>query len=64
MILAEEGITGNVDISGLLTRDKKIVSIVGTSKNGTSFILNNLAELLSSQGISVAILDATKNRNT
>ena len=64
MILAEEGITRRVDISSLLTRDKKIVSIVGTSKNGTSFILNNLAELLSSQGINVAILDATQNRNT
>ena len=52
-----------VDVSGLLTKDKKIVTFVGTSKNGTSFILNNLAELLSSQGINVAILDATKNRN-
>lgn len=64
MMLSEEVITRNVDISGLLTRDKKIVSFVGTSKNGTSFILNNLAELLSSQGINVAILDATQNRNT
>ena len=64
MILSEEGKTRNVDISGLLTSDKKIVSIVGTSKNGTSFILNNLAELLSSKGINVAILDATQNRNT
>ncbi len=52
------------DLRGLLTRDKKIVSFVGTSKNGTSFILNNLAELLSSQGINVAILDTTKNRNS
>ena len=64
MIVAEEDENATVDISGLLTRDKKIVSIVGTSKNGTSFILNNLAELLSSQGINVAILDATQNRNT
>ncbi len=55
---------GKVDISGLLTKDKKIVTVVGTSKNGTSFILNNLAELLSSQGINVAILDATQNRNS
>jgi len=53
-----------IDISGLLTRDKKIVTVVGTSKNGTSFVLNNLAELLSSQGINVAILDATQNRNS
>ncbi len=54
----------NINISELLTRDKKIVTFVGTSKNGTSFILNNLAELLSSQGINVAILDATQNRNS
>ena len=54
----------NVDISGLLTRNQKIVTFVGTSKNGTSFVLNNLAQLLSSQGINVAILDATQNRNS
>ena len=54
----------NVNLSELLTRDKKIVTFVGTSKNGTSFILNNLAELLSSQGINVAILDTTQNRNS
>ena len=54
----------NVDISNLLTPDKKIVTFVGTSKNGTSFIVNNLAELLSSTGVNVAILDTTKNRNS
>ena len=53
-----------VDLSQLLTPDKKIVTIVGTSKNGTSFIVNNLAELLSSSGIDTAILDTTKNRNS
>ena len=37
---------------------------VGTSKNGTSFIVNNVAELLSSMGINVAILDTTVNRNS
>ena len=64
-MLLSDNISGDtIDISSLLTSDKKIVSIVGTSKNGTSFILNNLAELLSSQGINVAILDATQNRNT
>ena len=52
-----------IDLSYLLTPDKKIVTFVGTSKNGTSFIVNNLAELLSSSGINVAILDATSNRN-
>ncbi len=62
-VLEEQPYLGT-DISSLLTRDKKIVTVVGTSKNGTSFVLNNLAELLSSQGINVAILDTTKNRNS
>ncbi len=53
-----------VDISSLLTSDKKIVTFVGTSKNGTSFIVNNVAELVSSMGINVAILDTTTNRNS
>ena len=53
-----------IDISSLLTADKKIVTFVGTSKNGTSFIVNNVAELLSSMGINVAILDTTTNRNS
>lgn len=47
----------------LITKDKKVVSFVGTSKNGTSFLVNNLAELFSSQGIRTAILDLTKNKN-
>ena len=34
----------NVDITNLLTSDKKVACFVGTSKNGTSFIVNNLAE--------------------
>lgn len=55
--------TQTVNISSLLTRDKKIVSFVGTTKNGTSFIVNNLAELFSSMGISTAILDMTQNRD-
>ena len=52
-----------IDISNLLTPDKKVVSFVGTSKNGTSFIVNNLAAYTSSLGIKTAILDMTKNRN-
>lgn len=52
-----------VDLSNLLTPGKKIVTFVGTSKNGTSFVVNNLAELLSSMGVNTAILDTTKNRN-
>ena len=51
-------------ISNLLTRDKKIVSFVGTSKNGTSFIVNNLAVLISKMGMNVAILDMSQNRNS
>ena len=53
-----------LDISSLLTADKKIASFVGTSKNGTSFIVNNVAQILSSMGISTAILDTTANRNS
>ena len=47
----------------MLTRDKKVVAFVGTSKNGTSFLVNNLAELFSKKGIRTAILDLTKNKN-
>ena len=53
-----------IDLRNLLTADKKIVTFVGTSKNGTSFIVNNVAQLLSSIGINVAILDTTQNRNS
>jgi len=53
----------NVNLENLLTSDKKIVAFTGTSKNGTSFIVNNLAEMLSNQGIKTAILDLTENRN-
>ena len=53
-----------IDLSSLLTPDKKIVTFVGTSKNGTSFMVNNIAELMSSMGINTAILDTTKNRNS
>ena len=54
----------DVDISRLLTADKKIACFVGTSKNGTSFIVNNLADITSKNGIDTAILDTTKNRNS
>jgi len=40
------------------------VAFVGTTKAGTSFIINNLAELVSSMGIKTAILDTTENRNS
>ena len=53
----------NVNLDNLLSGSKKIVSFVGTSKNGTSFLVNNLADVLSKKGINVAILDLTKNKN-
>ena len=51
------------EFNSLITKDKKIVAFVGTTKNGTSFIVNNVAEMLSSIGISTAILDMSKNKN-
>lgn len=51
------------NLASLLTANKKIVSFVGTSKNGTSFLVNNIACLLSNNGINTAILDLTKNKN-
>ncbi|HIT71138.1 MAG TPA: hypothetical protein IAD08_04390 [Candidatus Scatovivens faecipullorum] len=52
------------NLNSLLTKDKKIVTFLGTTKNGTSFLVNNLAALFSSCGISTAILDMTKNKNS
>lgn len=54
----------NGNLTNLLTGDKKIAAFVGTSKNGTSFLVNNLAVLLSNKGINTAILDLTKNKNS
>ena len=54
----------SVNLESLLTKDKKIVAFVGTPKNGTSFLVNNLAEVLSNQGIKTAIFDLTENRNS
>ena len=51
------------NLESLLSKDKKIVAFLGTTKNGTSFLVNNLAQILSNQGIKTAILDLTKNRN-
>ena len=52
-----------LDINRLITPGQKIVSFVGTSKNGTSFLVNNVAEILSMNNINTAILDLTQNRN-
>lgn len=54
----------NSSLQGLLSGNKKLVSFVGTSKNGTSFLVNNVAQLSSSLGINTAILDTTKNKNS
>ena len=51
------------EFESLLTGSKKVVAFIGTSKNGTSFIVNNVAQILSSMGINTAILDATQNKN-
>ena len=53
-----------VRASNFIAQNSKVVAFVGTSKNGTSFIVNNLAEFLSQKGISTAILDLTKNKNS
>ena len=42
---------------------KNVSSFVGTSKNGTSFLVNSLGILFSSIGINTAIVDLTKNKN-
>ncbi len=54
----------NLDTDNLITGNQKLVSFVGTTKNGTSFVINNLAEMLSNEGIKTAILDLTKNKNS
>ena len=43
--------------------NKNVFSFVGTSKNGTSFLVNSLGILFSSIGINTAIIDLTKNKN-
>ena len=53
-----------LDINNIIKSNQKIVSFVGTSKNGTSFLVNNIAEILSMNGINTAILDLTQNRNS
>ena len=61
--MQKDEIEKEIDIANLLTMNNKIACFVGTSKNGTSFIVNNIAKILSSKGVDVAILDTTKNRN-
>ncbi len=53
-----------IDFSNLLTPDKKLAAFIGTSKNGTSFLVNNIAMILADMGIKTSILDLTKNKNS
>ena len=52
------------NLNSLLSKDKKIVSFIGATKNGTSFLINNLALMFSMMGIDTAILDMTQNKNS
>ena len=52
------------NLNSLMTKDKKIVTFLGSTKNGVSFLINSLAEIFASVGIDTAILDMTKNRNS
>lgn len=52
-----------LDMNRILAPNQKIVAFVGTNKNGTSFLVNNVAEILSLNNVNTAILDLTKNRN-
>ena len=61
---SEQIVYPELDLSKILNPNQKIVAFVGTSKNGTSFLVNNVAEILSNKGIDTAILDLTQNRNS
>ena len=62
--IEENKVYSTGSLSSVLTQDKKIAAFIGTSKNGVSFLVNNLAWLFSSIGINTAILDMTKNKNS
>mgnify|MGYP003304810958 CR=1 FL=1 len=53
-----------ININNLLNENKKIVAFIGASKSGTSFMINNVAQDLSTKGVNVAILDVTQNRSS
>jgi len=53
-----------LDMNQIMSSNQKLVAFVGTSKNGTSFLVNHVAEILSMNGIDTAILDLTQNRNS
>lgn len=53
-----------LDMNQIMNSNQKLVAFVGTSKNGTSFLVNHVAEILSMNGVDVALLDLTRNRNS
>lgn len=54
----------NINLEELLVSNKKIVTFLGSNESGTSFLINNIAEHLSSKGVNVAILDTSKNKSS
>jgi len=50
--IMDSGYVTNEDFADILSKDKKVVAFVGTTKNGTSFMVNNVAELMAGMGIS------------
>lgn len=56
----ENSYNNNFSIAG----KGKLVTFVGTTKNGTSFVVNNIAKLLSDENIKVAIVDLSKNKDS
>ena len=54
----------SVGINELLKENKKVISFLGASKSGTTFIINNIARIMARRDISVAILDMTSNKDS
>ena len=57
-------INTNPTINELLQENKKIVSFIGASQSGTSFLVNNIARILARRNFDVAILDMTQNKDS
>lgn len=58
------GPTNNIQSDVLIEGKGKIASFIGASGSGSSFIINNLSLKLSQEGIKVAIVDLTTNKNS
>lgn len=63
-LINTKNVSTNSNSNNIIAGNGKLVSFVGTSKNGTSFIVNNLAQMLSNSNVKTAILDLTQNRNS